>query len=299
MMRGIVATIVIVGALAVVFVLAQSGTFTPKPTPSPDLSPSQSPRATPTLTPTNPPTPRPSATPVDTSVTASANVVPIRSADLATRLSGIVNSLYVNQGSQAESGQLLLKLDQRSYLAAVNEAEAQVGQAEASVAQLQLQLEQLPPDASPGQIASVQASLRVAEAQLELARANVESAQTALQQTEVRAPFAGTIASVDVEVGEQAIAGDTVISIGDLTAWLIETTDLSELQVVRLAIGDRAEVTFEARPALTLVGTVDRIQLRGTSSDGGIVYAVGIRPDVHHPELLWGMSATVRITPSG
>jgi len=225
--------------------------------------------------------------------------VPLRSADLATRVSGVVSGIYVSEGTDAAANQLLLKVDQSTYLAAIDVADSLVGQATAEVEQAQLQLDQLPPDASPGQIESVQANLRLAEAELELARSTLTDAQTALTQTEVRAPFAGTIADVGVEVGEQAIAGQTVISIGDMRGWLIETTDLSELEVVRVAVGDRATVTFGALPDLELEGTVDGIQVRGTNAEGGVVFAVAIRPDSHDPALRWGLSATVRITPSG
>lgn len=223
----------------------------------------------------------------------------MRSADLAARVSGVIAGIYVIEGRVATANQLLLKVDQSTYLAAIGVAESLIGTATAEVEQAQLQLDQLPPDASPGQIESVQANLRLAEAELDLAQSTLADAQTALAQTEVRAPFAGTIANVGVEVGEQAIAGQTVISIGDMTGWLIETTDLSELEVVRLAVGDRATVTFEALPDLELAGTVDGIQVRGINAEGGVVFAVTIRPDNHHPELRWGLSATVRITPSG
>ncbi len=225
--------------------------------------------------------------------------MPLRSAELATRVSGVVAAIYVRDGSEAATNQLLLKLDQATYLAAIDVAESLVGRATAEVEQAQLQLDQLPPDASPGQIESVQANLRLAQAELELARSTLSDAQTALAQTEVRAPFGGTIAEVTVEVGEQAVAGQTVITIGDISGWLIETTDLSELEVVRLAVGDRATVDIEALPDLVIDGTVDRIQVRGTSADGGIVFAVAIRPDSHNPKLRWGMSATVHIRPSG
>lgn len=298
MIKGIVATIVAVAVLAVGLVLINSDAFNP-PTASPLTPASSSPSASPTRTPVNSPTPRPSASPIDTSVVASGVVVPLRSAELATRVSGVVAALYVHDGSEAEANQLLLKLDQSTYQAQVNVAEAAIRRATAAVEQAQLQVEQLPPDASPGQVETVQATLRLAEAELDLARSTLSSAQTALLQTEVRAPFAGTIADVAIEVGEQAIAGQMVITIGDNTGWLIETTDVSELEVVRLAVGDRATVSFEALPDLVINGTVDRIQVRGTTADGGVVFAVAIRPDVHSDELRWGMTATVRITPSG
>jgi RND family efflux transporter MFP subunit len=223
----------------------------------------------------------------------------LRSADLAARVSGVVDSVLVQDGSQASASQLLVRLDQSTYIAEVAVAEADLRRANAAVEQAQLQLEQLPPDASPGQIESVQANLRLAEAERDLAQTTLTEAQTALAQTEIRAPFAGTVADVLIEDGEQAIAGQTLLTLGDTSGWLIETTDLSELEVVRVAVGDRASIAFDALPALSVEGTVELIQVRGTSSDGGVVFAVSIRPDLTSPDLRWGMSAAVRISPSG
>jgi HlyD family secretion protein len=190
-------------------------------------------------------------------------------------------------------------LDQATYVAAVAVAEADLRRATAAVEQAQLQLEQLPPDASPGQIESVQANLRLAEAERDLADSTLSEARIALQQTEVRAPFAGTVADVAIEPGEQAIAGQTLLTVGDTSGWLIETIDLSELEVVRVAVGDRATVSFDALPGQSIEGTVDSIQVRGTSANGGVLFAVSIRPDTTSPDLRWGMSATVRIRPTG
>jgi HlyD family secretion protein len=117
-------------------------------------------------------------------------------------------------------------------------------------------------------------------------------------ETELRAPFAGTVAQINVEKGEQAEAGQPLATIGDLSGWLVETTDLTELQVVRVAVGDPATLTFEALPNLTLSGHVDRIQVRGTGDAGNVVFAVAIKPDTTSDQLRWNMTATVRITPS-
>lgn len=309
MMRGILITVVLIAVLAVGFAVVRSGALDPPPTPtaSPTSSDQKtvqpSPTATPTATSTSTsvpePTATPSPTPVDTSVVASGVVVPIRSAELVTRVSGVVDATYVHAGSEAQAGQLLLKLDQSTYQAAILVAEAAVGTATNGVEQAQLQVDQLPPDASPGQIEFVQANLRLAQAELTLAQSTLAEAQNALLQTEVRAPFAGVIADLALEVGEQAIAGQPVVTIGDLSTWLIETTDLSELEVVRVSVGDRATLAFDALPGLLVGGTVDSIQVRGTSADGGVLFAASIRPDSVDPDLRWGMTATVRIAPSG
>ncbi len=296
----------LVGALLVVAIgaaiLLGSGVLgrpSASPTDRATPDPTATAIATPTARPTPPATPKPSATPIDTSVRASAIVVPRRSADLALPVGGVVEMVLVAPQELVIANRALLRLNQSTYLAAIDVAEADVRRAEAALDLARLQVDQLPPDATPGQVESAQAEMRLAEAELELARSTLSEALIALRQTELRAPFTGTVAAVSVEPGEQAAAGAPLVTIGDLTGWFIETTDVSELEVVRIAVGDPATITIDALPDLVLTGRVERIQVRGTTDDGGVMFAVAVRPDEHHPVLRWNMSATVRITPSG
>lgn len=293
----VAALVVVIGAAALI---AYGGSLGgPPPSPSPSRAPSATPTVTPTPIRTMPPTIRPTATPIDTSVRAAAIVIPQRSADLTLALSGVVAGMYVRDQEHVVANQILLKLDQSTYLAEIDVAEAAVRRAEAAVEREQLILDQLPPDASQGQVESAEAELRLVQADLELARSTLAEAQVAIRQTEIRAPFAGTVAAIAVELGEQAVAGQPLVTIGDIDGWLIETTDLSELEVVRVAVGDTAIITFAALPGVELTGRVDRIQVRGTTSSGGVRFAVVVRPLTHVEDLRWNMSATLRITPSG
>jgi len=298
--RALQVGVVILVVVAVAAIALYAGVLgAPTPAPSPTRTPTTtSPTIPPTIQPTIPSTPRPSATPIDTSIRASAVVVPQRSADLALSVGGIVSAILVREDDTATTSEVLLRLDQSTYRAAIDGAEAEVGFAQATLELAQLQLEQLPADASPGQIETAETELELAEAELELARSTLVEAETALRHTELRAPFPGTVADVLVDLGEQAVVGETLVVIGDLSNWLIETTDLSELEVVRVAVGDRATITFDALPDVEVTGRVARIQVRGTTENGGVLFAVSIRPDEHHEELRWNMSAAVRISPS-
>jgi RND family efflux transporter MFP subunit len=285
--------VLIVVAFGAGFVL---GGHNATPSPAPTSGASSRPTATPRPTPTLRPTPSPSAP--DTSVVASAVVVPEQSADLALPVGGVVSDVLVAPDRQVTANQLLVRLDQSTYLAQISVAQADVTHAQAAVAIAQLAVDQLPADATQDQIDAAQAQLELAQAGEQQANAALTEAQTALKQTEVRAPFAGTVASVDIKPGEQAVAGQPVVTIADVSSWLVETTDLSELEVVRIAVGDSATITFGALPNVTLAGTVTSIQLRGTSDQGGVLFAVLVQPDSFPPELRWNMSATVHILPS-
>ena len=276
-------------AMALVVLLLGGAFVGPRPTPSPSVRPSVSPRPSASV--------RPSPTPLDTAIRATAVVVPQRSADLALPISGIVDQIFIHELDAVTIGQLLVRLDQSTYEAAINVAQDELDRAEATVTKAELQVERLPDDATPAEIEQAQVDLRLARTDRDVAASALSEAQVALRQTELRAPFSGTVAAINVERGEQAPAGEPVVTIGDLTGWLIETTDLSELEVVHVHVGDAATVTFEALPDLVLAGHVDRIQVRGTGPAGNVVFAVAVRPDTHNEQLRWNMTATVRITP--
>jgi HlyD family secretion protein len=144
--------------------------------------------------------------------------------------------------------------------------------------------------ARPEAIAAVEADVAAAEAAL-------AQAQVALADTELTAPFAGTVASLDAKVGEQIAAGQPVVTLADLSAWQIETDDLTELNIVRVKEGDPARITFDAIADLELKGKVVRIEEIGENKMGDITYTVIIAPDEYDERLRWNMTAVVVIEP--
>ena len=189
----------------------------------------------------------------------------------------------------------------------VAEARAQVKQAEANLARM------LKP-ATENEIAGTEAAVRQAEAQLGLmeagaraeqvaaAQASVDQAQAALDlaeaalaDTELRAPFAGTLAALRVAVGEQAPYGTPIAELGDLSQWVVETSDLAELDVTRVQEGQAVTLTFDAVPGLSLRGTVVRIQPLGVDKVGEVTYKVMIHPEQQDARLLWNMTVVVTV----
>jgi len=161
-------------------------------------------------------------------------------------------------------------------------AQAQVRQAEAELARVK-----------KGPSAE---DIAIARAQVEQARVAVEQAKVALAETELRAPFAGTVVSLDVEVGEYVGPGMAVVQLADLSAWQIETSDLTELDVARITVGQPAVVRVDALPGLELTGRVQRIALVAGDYRGDVTYSVTVElDDGDHPELRWGMTAVVEI----
>jgi len=188
---------------------------------------------------------------------------------------------------------------------------AEIASAAASVRQAQVALETAR-NAMPSDIAVVAAQVAQAQAQLDeiktgarvediaAAEAEVAAATAALQQalvglrnTELRAPFAGVIATLNITEGEQVSPNAPVIQLADDTAWEIETSDLTELDIVGITQGRSVTLTFDALPDLELSGVVSRIRPIGQDNRGDTVYTVVVTPSKQDNRLLWNMTAVV------
>ena len=98
-------------------------------------------------------------------------------------------------------------------------------------------------------------------------------------------------------MGEQVSPGAPVAVLADLSSWQIETDDLTELNIVRIAEGAPVLITFDAIPDLELPGKVVRIKEIGENKMGDMTYTVIIAPDQNDDRLRWNMTATVVIEP--
>jgi HlyD family secretion protein len=162
-----------------------------------------------------------------------------------------------------------------------------VAEAQQNIAQAQLALAKVCP---------LSEEVEVAEASVRQAEAALEAAQVALAETELKAPFAGTVADVTLEVGETVLPGAPVIIVADFSPWRVETDDLSELNVVHVQLGQEVEVRVDALPDQVFHGRVTEVPLVSELKQGDVTYAVVIElDDVGDAPLRWGMKVFVDI----
>ncbi len=164
-------------------------------------------------------------------------------------------------------------------------ADARLAIAQAVIEDAQKTYDRIKDGPDPDQLLVLEADVRNAEAQLEAAR-------TALADLEMVAPFSGTIVSNDLRIG-QAVSAANRVMLGDISSWQIETTDITEIDIVRINIGDPVKVSIDAIPGLMLEGRVNRIKGIGEKVKGDTTYTVYIDVDTHDPRLLWNMKAFV------
>ncbi|MFH1185813.1 MAG: efflux RND transporter periplasmic adaptor subunit, partial [Chloroflexota bacterium] len=117
--------------------------------------------------------------------------------------------------------------------------------------------------------------------------------RAALATAEIRAPFDGTITSIDLKVGEAVTAGLAVVTVADLSGWVVETTDLTEIDVMSIREGLPVTVSLDSLPDATFSGGVRSVDLSYSDRQGDIVYPVSILLAESHPRMRWGMTAQV------
>ncbi len=177
---------------------------------------------------------------------------------------------------------------QTLYNAKLNPTNAQVQQALAGIENAKNTLAKLQPTAED--IAAAQAGLTAAQAARDV------SAQQ-LANAKLVAPFAGTVTTLDLRVGEYAAPGAAVLRLSDDANLQVETTDLTELNIVNIKQGDAVTLSFDAIPDISLGGKVASIKNYGENRQGDIVYTVTVALDKQDARLRWNMTAKVNIEP--
>jgi HlyD family secretion protein len=166
----------------------------------------------------------------------------------------------------------------------------------AEVASAEINLEALQANDNPFRDPATEEELAQAEVLLAKTELAVESLKLQLEDTELRAPFAGTVVDVLVDPGDTVAPGQVVLVLGTLDQLEAHTIDLTELDVAALAVGQPAEVRVDALPGSQFAGEVTEIALQGEDYRGDVVYRVIIAlTEVLDPALRWGMTAEVRI----
>ena len=136
---------------------------------------------------------------------------------------------------------------------------------------------------------------------------DVQSAQLSLQQKQnalvdaqekladytVRAPFDGTVANIVVKKGDPASSSAAIATL--ITQQQIATISLNEVDVSKIAVGQKVTLSFDAISGLQLTGSVATIDSIGTVAQGVVTYTVKIGFDTQDDRIKSGMSVSAAI----
>jgi HlyD family secretion protein len=258
---------------------------------------------------------------VSSRVKATGEITPEKRVDISAKVVGEIINLPVVEGQDVRSGQLLIEIERDLYEAARNQARAAVRQAEVSVRRQEVQLadarrnmrrtKELIADGLVSQEAldAAQLGLDTAQVELEAQKHAVEQYRSALQRTEddlarttIRSPMGGTVIQLNAEQGETVVPGSTnlpgsvIMTVADMSVLLAEV-EVSEVDVVNVALGQEAEVKVDALGTEPQRGRVVEIATSGRRdpAQGTIRFRVKVALDDPDPALRPAMTAKVDI----
>jgi RND family efflux transporter MFP subunit len=258
------------------------------------------------------------------SVTANGYVVARTRASVSAKVPGRLAYLGVSEGSRVRQGEVIARLENEDFQAQVTQAEANLASAQAQQVEAESDRDQLAREAKrlsdirattrdlvsaqeveAAQSRATQADARAnsAIARVSVAEAGLRYSRASLENTLVRAPFAGTVLRKEAEVGEvvaPSVGGGltrgAVVTMADLSTLEVEV-DVNEAYIARIKNGQAARITLDAYSDTSFRGhvrqvvpTADRqratvqVKVAITDRDPRILPEMGARVDFLEPE---------------
>lgn len=218
-------------------------------------------------------------------ITANGYVVARTRASVSSRIAGRLATLAVAEGSRVRRGQVLARLENAEYEAAVGQAVADSLRTEASLAEARTTRDQMKRDLArarellsrnleaartvedlESQVAAAEARVGVQQAQVKAASAAILFARANLENTFIRAPFDGTVLRKDAEVGEVVapvatgggLTRGAVVTMADLETLEVEV-DVNEAYIAQITDRQPTRVVLDAYPNDNFKGRVRQI----------------------------------------
>jgi HlyD family secretion protein len=222
-------------------------------------------------------------------ITANGKIQPETEVIISPDVSGEIVDLVIQEGDKVKKGQYLLKIKPEAYEMARNRAEASLNNAKARLKQSEAQLElasleynrnsQLFSEKaiSEAEFQQAQTNYNTALAEKEASEFSVQSAKASLNEAEenlvktsIYAPMSGTVSSLLVELGERVVgtsmmSGTVMLRIADLSRMEVEV-EVNENDIVRVALGDTAQIEVDAYPDTKFKGVVSEIPVSANTT---------------------------------
>ncbi|MBN2702515.1 MAG: efflux RND transporter periplasmic adaptor subunit [Methylothermaceae bacterium] len=219
-----------------------------------------------------------------TLLSATGYVVPQTKADVASKATGRLERLDVQEGSHVRKGQVIAELEDEDVVAGRKQAAANIHLAEAEEKEARAELTEsdlrlrraqalieknfIARQALDAEIARndrARAALNSARARIAAAQAEFEAARVAEEYTRIRAPFDGIILTKNADIGDVVAPFSSsidskaaVVTMADMDTLEVEA-DVSESNLLKVEVGQPCEIELDALPDRKLRGRVNRI----------------------------------------
>jgi len=250
-------------------------------------------------------------------ISATGTLSAISTVTVGSQISGQVTDVLVDFNSQVKQGDVLARIDPRTYEAQIEQGAAQIASARASLAQAQATLRNAELDyrrkADLGtQKLVAQADVDQARAALDQARAQVASTQAQIRQqtastetsrvnlerTVIRSPVDGVVLTRTIEPGQTVAASlqspELFTIAEDLSKMKIELA-VDEADIGQVRRGQAVTFTADAFPDRQFRGVVDQVRLAATTTNNVVTYPVVVSVDNADGTLLPGLTVNAEI----
>jgi len=183
-------------------------------------------------------------------VTATGTLGPKEEVPLSFKVGGVIAQMRVDEGQSVRAGDTLALLDLSEIDAAVVRARSAAEKAERDLTRAQRLY---------GDSVATLEQAQNAETGRDVARAELETATFNRRYAIIVAPASGVILKRSAEPGELVQAGISILKLGSHARGVVVRTGLADRDVVRVRLGDRAMVRFDAFPDRTFEGTVTEL----------------------------------------
>jgi RND family efflux transporter MFP subunit len=195
--------------------------------------------------------------------------------------------MYAEEGQTVQAGALLARLDLAEIDSQVEQARAGFEKAERDLKRVERLYED--------EVTTLE-QLQDARTAFQIARSQLNAANFNLEHSSIRAPEAGRVLRRFVEEWELVGSGMPVYLFATGTQDWVVRVGVTDVDLLRLHLGDRAELGFDAHPDRRFTGRVTEIAETANPANG--LFEVEIRLDPRDIRLVSGFIASVDILPS-
>ncbi len=203
-------------------------------------------------------------------LTASGYVVAQRKAAVASKATGRLVFLGVEEGDRVKENQIIARIEDSDVLASLNQARANLAVNQADLRDAQKWFDRQKSLLSRGlgsqsDYDAAETLVKRVGALIVSARAAVTGAEVAVENTRIRAPFDGTVLLKHADVGEivapfgaASNSRGSVVTMADMLSLQVEA-DVSESNIERITTNLPCEITLDAYPDQRYQGFVNKI----------------------------------------
>lgn len=240
---------------------------------------------------------------VTQAVTATGALQPVKTVEVGSQISGIIEQVLVDYNTVVKQGQVVAQIDPATYQSRLRSAQAELENAEANYKLVKVNADRtellnkngLVPQSDLDQ---AEAQLAQAEAQVQIRTAAVESAKVDLSRCTIYAPIDGVILSRQVDAGKTVAASlntPVLFTIAnDLTKMQIVAA-IAEADIGNIEVGQNATFTVDAFPNRQFRGRVALIRNSPITVQNVVTYETLIDVRNDDQKLRPGMTANVSV----